>query len=101
MRKRIIAVLAVLVAMFGIGGAVGVSPASAHYGDWWTQYQSTGNFACSGLGACTYVDSAPYGDHSRRFVWSRHESTRTCYAAIYIGHTYSIWAWEWTICISN
>jgi hypothetical protein len=99
--KRLIFGLAPVILMLGIA-----QPASAHRGDWGTQWVKTRDSAqvsCNARAGCTGIDLYTWrdeGDHSRRFTWwlffnysvcaGHYHPTRQV-AGISIGHTYDIW----------
>lgn len=69
--------------------------AQAHYGDWWTQRQRTERECGSN---CRYDYSAPYGDHSRMFFYTKFYGWDYCYVEYYIGHSYHIFGKKTTHC---
>ncbi len=96
--KRLKSILAVALVACGIGAAA-PSMASAHQGDWWTQYNVTldrARYHCQQIN-CTniyYITSGVYSEHSRSFKWTLRRSsgcTRDYY--YYIGDNYHVWYW--------
>lgn len=99
--------LTILIAALCVA-ASSAAPASAHLGDWWTQYQTTYNRSASwcnahwnpygyscprDTGAPGYDGSGQYGEHSRYFVWRWPTAGgRWCVDTFYIGHDYYIFA---------
>lgn len=99
--RKLVAPFAAALALAGAGSGIAPSPASAHQGDWYTQYVQTYNNALSRCranwgGYCPdlwYDGSGTYDAHSRYFVWRRTTAGgRICTDTYYIGHTYAIWA---------
>jgi len=102
----IILLLAMIAAPAGSFGPIGTQRASAHLGDWWTQYNVTHDKAVqmcfarwSNCSHTSYQASYAYGDHSRVFYWYIYNTSGSgCNAEIKIGHEYGIFGATYWYC---